>query len=330
MPRGNWLDNVYGAGRSAIGVGRAALDRLSQPISPHQAAVTRLVNRETTASVQPKNPLTGKSAFDTMGKAKGSAFKGFFTKAGKAAISTADALNLVNSGLSVAQGDYEASPGRIAADVGSVARLARLNKTVAGAGGAPLKLASDPRSALIAAGADMVAPHVKEALNPEANARRYQQNVDAAVNQPPPTYWEKLLGLDSRPSDAWRQSVANGQQRVSPSSFQSIPGTDALSRQNPPRRIMSGAKQLGGASGSRPATYGQLGEIFDFALQRGIDPAYEYMQHVIRRDGLNEQQAKQLHDEFMTKIYNQKSFDNAVNQPLITDPGQLSRYREVI
>jgi len=322
MGKWDWYENARGAARTAIGVGKAALDRFSQPVSPQTQAVNRInsdpaararvqSNLAAKRAANPTNPLTKSSAFKTMGQAK--------SFAGKAIWPTVDALNIANSGVSIAQGDYDASPSKVISDAGSVARLARLHSGVAARGGAPLKIAADPRAALIAYGAETVAPHVKEAFDPAANAARYDQNRATALNPPPPTYWEKLLGLESpQPSQAWKNSVANGAP-VSPSNFQSTTG----------RSPMQGAKQLGGATGSRSVTDRQLGEVFDFALQRGIDPAYDYLFHVIRRDKLSEEQGLKLYNDFMTKIYKQKSFDNAVNQPLITDPGQLDRMREV-
>ena len=324
MGKWDWYENARGAARTAIGVGKAALDRFSQPVSPQTQAVNRInsdpaararvqSNLAAKRAANPTNPLTKSSAFKTMGQAK--------SFAGKAIWPTVDALNIANSGVSIAQGDYDASPSKVISDAGSVARLARLHSGVAARGGAPLKVAADPRTALIAYGAETVAPHVKEAFDPAANAARYDQNRATALNPPPPTYWEKLLGLESpQPSQAWKDSVANGAP-VSPSNFQSIPGTTAFDKR--PATPAQGTRQ------PKSVTDLKLGEVFDFALQRGIDPAFDYLFHVIRRDKLSEEQGLQLYNDFMKKIYNQKAFDNAVNQPLITDEGQLDRMREV-
>lgn len=336
MAKWDWYENARGAARTAVGIGKAALDRFSQPVSPQTQAVDRIntdpaararvqSNLAAKRAANPTNPLTKTSAFRTMGQPTKPTFKGFFKSGGlgKVGYPTLDAMNLLNSGLSVAQGDYEASPARVIGDVGSVARLARLHPRVAAGGGAPLKAAADPRTALIAYGAETVAPHVKEAFDPAANLARYNQNVATALNPPPPTYWEKLLGLESpQPSQAWKNSVANGAP-VSPSNFQSIPGTTAFDKRPAVRTPAQGAKQ------PKAATDYQLGEVFDFALQRGIDPAFDYLFHVIRRDKLSEEQGLQLYSDFMKKLYNQRAFDNAVNQPLITDPGQLDRMREI-
>ena len=321
MAKADWFRD---AANTAVGVGRAALSRFGAPaaepstvdriLAKDPATIARVRGNTKLASAEPSNPLTKTSAFRTMGK-KPSAFK---TIAKGVGTSMVDGLNLANSGVSLAQGDYEASPGRVIGDVGSLARIARLNQTVANKGGAPVKLAADPRTTMIAYGADMVAPHVKEAFDPTANAARFEQNKATALNPPPATYWEKLLGLESpQPSQGYKDSVAAGAP-VSPSNFQEAP-----------RKAMQGAKQLGGPTNSSPMINKQLGEIFDFALQRGIDPAYEYMGHVMRRDGLSEEQGFQLYNAFMNKLYKQQAFDKAVNQPLITDPGQLAKYREV-
>jgi len=308
------LDWFQKAANSAMGVGRAALDRFTAPASPDTEAVSKIASRNTP---RPTNPLTKTSAFRTMGEPKKPTFKGFTKTVGAG---TLDGLNLVNSGLSAAQGDYEATPGQVVGDAGSVARLARMNSGIAARGGAPLKLAADPRSTMIAYGAEMVAPHVKEAFNPAANKARYNANVQEALNPPPATYWEKLLGLEYNPSQGYKDKVAQTGQ-LSPNSFVSTTSTG--------RKPMEGAKQLGGGQTSRQTIDKQLGEIFDFALQRGIDPAYEYMGHVMRRDGLTEEQGIDLYNKFMNKLYRQQAFDKAVNQPLISDPKQLARYREV-
>jgi hypothetical protein len=309
MAKTDWFRD---AANTAVGVGKAALSRFTAPESAATAKVSEMAARRTAA---PSNPLTKTSAFRTMGQPKKPTFGGFAKTVGGSAV---DAMNLANSGLSLAQGDYEASPGRVIGDVGSVARLAGLNKNVAAKGGAPLKVLRDPRSTMIAYGSDLVAPHVKEAFDPTANAARFEQNKATALNPPPATYWEKLLGLESpQPSQGYKDSVAAGAP-VSPSNFSAAA-----------RKPMQGAKQLGGPTNSSPMINKQLGEVFDFALQRGIDPAYEYMGHVMRRDGLSEEEGFQLYNAFMDKLYNQQAFDKAVNQPLITDPGQLAKYREV-
>jgi hypothetical protein len=319
MAKTDWFRD---AANTAIGVGKAALSRFGAPESADAAKVSEMAAKR---KAPPSNPLTKTSAFRTMGQ-KPSAFK---TVAKGVGTSMVDGLNLANSGVSLAQGDYQASPGQVIGDIGSLARIARLNQTVANKGGAPVKLAADPRTTMIAYGADMVAPHVKEAFDPTANAARFEQNKATALNPPPATYWEKLLGLESpQPSQGYKDSVAAGAS-VSPSNFQGIPGTTAFDQRSTGRKPMQDAKQLGGPTNSSPVINKQLGEIFDFALQRGIDPAYEYMGHVMRRDGLSEEQGFQLYNAFMNKLYKQQAFDKAVNQPLITDPGQLAKYREV-
>ena len=257
-------------------------------------------------SANPTNPLTKTSAFRTAGQSKSPTFKGFFGKVGTGAL---DAMQLVGSGARIADGTYDPSVAQVVGDVGSVARFARLNQNVAGRGGALLKVAADPRTTMIAYGLQETVPRLyQQVTNKNANAATYNQNVAGALTSQPANSVEKRIGLPGyNPSQAWKDSVKAGAP-VSPNYFGAAPPS-APPPSAPPRKPMQGARVLGGGAMSRPVVYGQLGEIFDFAKQRGIEPAKDYMDHIIRRDGLNQQQAQQLYDEFYGKLYSQKSFN---------------------
>jgi hypothetical protein len=293
------MRDLFGdAVNAAVTVGRGALEKFYAPESADTAKVSKMAARRTVA---PTNPLTKTSAFRTMGQSTKPTFGGFAKTVGG---STVDGLSLVNSGLSLAQGDYEASPARIFADVASAARLAGLNKNLAAKGGAPLKAIRDPRSTMIAYGLQETVPRLYDQVtNKEINHATYNQNVANALISHGPNRVEKFLGLPGyNPSQSWKNSVAAGAP-VSPNYFGANPPSDS------PRKPMQGRyRYLGEGAMSRPAVYGQLGEIFDFAKKRGIEPAREYMDHIIRRDGLNQQQASELQNAFYGKLYDQKSF----------------------
>ena len=311
-------DLFTSAVNTARGVGRAALDRFyavppvdTKPYyTPEQVAQIRAnIARRRAASANPTNPLTRTSAFRTMGQATKPTFRGFFNTVGTGAL---DAMNLVSSGARIAEGNYDLTPGQVVGDAGSIARLARLNPNLAARGGAPLKGLGDFRTTIIAQGLQETLPRLADEFDPVKNAANFQQNKANALVSQPPNRVEKFLGLPGyNPSQAWKNSVAAGAP-VSPNYFGAAPPSaappSAPPRSAPPRKPMEGMRVLGGGAMDRPAVYGQLGEIFDFAKQRGIGAAEKYMDHIIRRDGLKPQQAQQLYDEFYGKLYNQKSF----------------------
>jgi hypothetical protein len=212
-------------------------------------------------------------------------------------------MNLVGSGARIAKGEYDPSLGQVVGDAGSIARLARLNPGLAARGGAPLKGLGDFRTTLIAHGLQETVPRLVDELDPVKNAANFERNKANALISQPSNRVEKFLGLPGyNPSQAKINSVKAGAP-VSPNYFGAAPPSA------PPRKPMQGMRVLGGGAMDRPAVYGQLGEIFDFAKQRGIGEAEKYMDHIIRRDGLKPQQAQQLYDEFYGKLYNQKSFN---------------------
>lgn len=301
-------DLFTSAVNTATGVGRAALNTFYGTPSARQrnaieAATAKAKAKAAAAaakraSATPTNPLTGTSAFRTMGQATKPTFRGFFNTVGTGAL---DAMNLVGSGAKIAEGNYDLTPGQVVGDAGSIARLARLNPNLAARGGAPLKGLGDFRTTIIAQGLQETLPRLADEFDPVKNAANFQQNKANALVSKPGNRYEKRLGLGYNPSQAWKNSVAAGAP-VSPNYFGAAPPSA------PPRQPMQGMRLLGGGATYRPAVYGQLGEIFDFAKQRGIGAAEKYMDHIIRRDGLQPQQAQQLYDEFYGKLYNQKSF----------------------
>lgn len=205
-------------------------------------------------------------------------------------------------------GTYDPSVAQVVGDAGAIARFARMNSGLAARGGAPLKGLGDFRTTMIAAGLQETLPRLIDEFDPVKNNANFQRNRADALVSRPSNRIEKFFGVPAyNPSQAWKDSVKAGAP-VSPNYFGAAPPS-APPPSAQQRKSMLVKKVLGGGAMSRPVIYGQLGEIFDFAKQRGIEPAKDYMDHIIRRDGLNEQQAQQLYNEFYGKLYNQKSFN---------------------
>jgi hypothetical protein len=311
----------------------------SRAVSGIKHGAEKAANYFTAPAATPTRPLTGRTrpvAPATKVRGPGGTLSRY--PGGKTFL-VGDALNLANQGASIAQGEFDPSVGNVVGGIGSIARLASLNPAVSnynGAGAGLLRGARNPNTALVALGAQETLPHLPELWNKGRQSARYNANIQAATTPtdrsktPPATQFErdvtiplgKFLGLYETPEQEAASAARRAQ--IYGESGQVASGDFTRRGFNP-----AAAKQLGGASGSRPAVFNQLGEVFDFALQRGLDPAVDYLHHVARRDKLTEQQAKELEDLFFARIYHQKAFDKGIDSGMISDPAVMSRYREV-